>query len=364
MALEGNLAAFGLSEILQLIAVQKKTGMLTVTNVDVTTVMFFRGGDIVSTRDRRRKARDSFRDYLTRYGVLERDELIRISQISAQSKLDFTEILTSEGFLSPQGLLMHWRKQVQEAMHDILTWEEGSYKFVASQDLVDGIKTPGSFNVEGMLMESMRRIDEFPQMLDMFPNEKLVFSRKDDSPAPEGMTETSQHILSLIAAPATLRELIARGKVPVFEVYEALKFLRDKGLAQMEEPETDVDEPIAPGTTPKAKRRAFKNIIPFVLSVAMFLGASYIGFGDLVKQISPQQLAQATILADEPLSRDHIEHQMRWLIEAYHAQHGRYPANLSELRESGLASEGFLGRARSHAFRYRLTASRTGYILL
>ena len=38
MALEGNLSSFGLEEILQLIAVQQKTGMLSVNANDRTAV--------------------------------------------------------------------------------------------------------------------------------------------------------------------------------------------------------------------------------------------------------------------------------------------------------------------------------------
>jgi hypothetical protein len=236
MALEGNLTAFGISEILQLIAIQQKTGMLTVTNVDGTTVMFFRGGEIVSTRDRRRKARDSFKDYLTRYGVIERDQLVRVTQLSVQSKLDITEVLTSEGLFDPEELLKHWHKQILEVMHDVLTWEEGTYKFVTSGEVVAGIPSPGSFGLEALMMESMRRIDEFPQMLDMFPSEKIVFSRGDDPTPDEELTENERAILSALDKPTSLQDLVARGKMPVFEVYEALKLLRDKGRLEMDEP--------------------------------------------------------------------------------------------------------------------------------
>ncbi len=86
MALEGNLSAFGLSEIFQLIAVQQKTGMLTVSGQSSSAVLFFRDGVVISTRDRRRKARDPFTEYLTRYGILTRDELIKITSCRAAIK--------------------------------------------------------------------------------------------------------------------------------------------------------------------------------------------------------------------------------------------------------------------------------------
>jgi hypothetical protein len=379
MALEGNLTAFGLSEILQLIAVQQKTGMLTITNLDNTTVMFFRNGEVVSTRDRRRKARDAFKDYLTRYGVLEHDALVRVAQLSSQSKLDFLDVVKSEGLIEPEELKKHWRAQIQETMHDVLTWEEGSYKFVTSNDLVDGIKTLETFNVEGMLMESMRRIDEFPQMLEMFPSEKLIFSRRGE-PGGAGpdqeMTRNETFVLSLLDAPATLGDLIGRGRMPVFEVYEALKNLRDKDLLDVEEPQAADDEP-AGKKKRTASKRQFKNVAPVIISFVLFGAAMYVGFGDSVEKalavatmdISTAQVMNADIdpaefIAGDDAVRRRIEFRLRHLIEAYRAEYGRYPATLGQLADAQLAPDGFMQKARTHEFRYRLTAGGAAYTLL
>jgi hypothetical protein len=364
MALEGNLTAFGLSEILQLIAVQQKTGMLTVTNVDNTTVMFFRGGEIVSTRDRRRKARDSFKDYLTRYGVLEREQLVRISQISAQSKLDFTDILTSEGFLTRETLLKHWRKQVLETLHDVLTWEEGTYKFVTSQEIVDGIKSLESFNVEGMLMESMRRIDEFPQMLEMFPSEKLVFERRDGQSEAEETTENERDVLAIVADPKSLRDVIACARMPVFEVYEALKQLREKGLVSTREPEDGGSAAPDGETRQRTRRDPFKNVLPLLTAGLFFVGSMYVGFHGALGHADFESLSRIEVPVDSRVERARLEQHLRWLLEAYHATNGAYPDALSSLESAGLASHEVIEKSRAHAFRYRLTANQTGYTLL
>ena len=170
MSLEGNLTAFGLSEILQLIAVQQKSGMLSISSQDRAKVLFFREGNIISTRDRRRKTKDPLKDYLTRYGILSREDLIRLMQISAQSKLDLTDIMVSEGFMSEEEMQRQYRNHIQEEVHEILTWEQCSYKFIPGNDIIDGIKTWGEFSIEGMLMESMRRIDEFPAAQKLLPD--------------------------------------------------------------------------------------------------------------------------------------------------------------------------------------------------
>ncbi len=57
MALEGNLSDFGLEEILQLIAVQQKSGFL-ILKQDQEMVFYFDRGTLVSTRDRRGPGND------------------------------------------------------------------------------------------------------------------------------------------------------------------------------------------------------------------------------------------------------------------------------------------------------------------
>src|SRR5688572_4769285 len=141
MALEGNLGSFKLEEILQLIAVQQKTGMLSVSINEKSTVLFFRDGKIISTRDRRSKTRDPFREYLMRYGVLSREELVRITQIGTQSKLDLLDIITSEKFMDEQTLTRQWRLHIQETLHDVLTWDQCTYKFVSGDEIIAGVKT-------------------------------------------------------------------------------------------------------------------------------------------------------------------------------------------------------------------------------
>ena len=95
MALEGNAGDFGLSEIFQLISIQKKSGMLSVSG-DENMAIFFQDGLIASTRDRRARSRDPLKDYLLRYGFIGRDEMNNLQQIQARSKMDLTDILLQE----------------------------------------------------------------------------------------------------------------------------------------------------------------------------------------------------------------------------------------------------------------------------
>ena len=121
MALEGNAKDFGLSEILQLIALQKKTGLLTITG-DQTMVIYFRDGRVISTRDRRKMAYDPLQSYLLDYGFVSANEMSRLQQIQGETNLDLIDILVSEKKFSEDELRIIFAEQIQETIQDVLSW--------------------------------------------------------------------------------------------------------------------------------------------------------------------------------------------------------------------------------------------------
>ncbi len=368
MSLEGNLTTFGLSEILQLIAVQQKTGMLAITRQSSSMKLFFREGKIVSTRDRRRSARDPFADYLARYGITSRDELVRLNEISTQSKLDVTDVMISEGLFDDESLLRHYHHHVQETVHDILTWEQCSYRFIAGQEIVNGAKIHCEINVEGLLMESMRRIDEFPQMLTEFPDGEITIRRKSQPGGDSELTRVETNILEMLSEDRTINDIAAHAQVPRFDTYEALRHLSEKDLIEAEiskanEPELDIEKKIAA----KRKRRPRRNPLPLLAAFSVFAVCSLWGAKQMtpvvtkVLSLDPGKTVTAEKTQHE---RDTVEMELRWSLESYRASFGTYPAQLSRLEDRGLASTSLLERAGRYSFRYYLTPETGRYTLL
>lgn len=363
MSLEGNLTAFGLSEILQLVAVQQKSGMLSVTSQDRTKVLFFQNGNIVSTRDRRRKTKDPLRDYLTRYGILSRENLIRLTHLSSESKLDLTEVIVSEGIMSEEDMRRHFRNHVQEEVHEILTWEQCSYKFIPGTDIIEGIKTWGEYNIEGMLMESMRRIDEFPQSLALLPDLDVRIDRHGSPKEDQELTTNEKTVRGLVNRERTLSYLISKAQMPQYEVYEAVRHLHEKGLVTVTADKTAqrADE----GKTRAQKKRrtkARKNIFPFAVAVVLFVGA----LGWFARGAIPHYqgvIAAGGVQTASAIARNRVEASLRQRIEAYRARNGHYPEKLHELIQSGLATKTFMGNVDRHSFRYRLTENGRDYTL-
>lgn len=364
MSLEGNLTAFGLSEILQLIAVQQKSGMLSISSDEYASVLFLREGHIISTRDRRRRVGDPLRDYLTRYGVLSREELSRLGDLSAQAKIDITDIIVSEGLMTADDMKSLFRDHIQEAVHEILSWEQCSYKFVPGLDIIDGIKSWGEFNVEAMLMESMRRIDELPFMLEIFPDVTMRISKTGEPTEDQEISTNEETMLQLLQAERSLGYLIAHGKVPKFCTYEALKHLYDKKLITYYlETETDPED-TTPRVKAKPQRRERKNLLPFIIALLLFLGALVWGARAVLPHIKAIVSGRGFTHDDSSVARNRAEETIRWALEAYYATNGVYPRSLDALAKTGFADDAFYENVKRHAFRYRLTGGGHRYMLL
>ena len=367
MSLEGNLSSFGIADILQLIAVQQKSGMLSVTRQSSSMTLFFREGKIVSTRDRRRGAGDPLKDYLARYGIVSREEIARLTEISAQSKLDFTDVIVSEQVLSEDELKRHCRNHIQEAVYDVLGWEQCSYKFIAGSDVAAGVKPLADAGVEGLLMESMRRIDEFPLILKEFPDGGMSIKRRSDAHGVQDLPPAEQAMLDLLSIERTIDEIIPRAKIPRFDTYEALKQLKEKNLIEVSQPDraTPAREE-APLVRKPPRGRGGRNPLPVLAAGLVFAACALWGARDVLPFFdrSTGALATAGATIRSARERNRIEEEIRWCLEVYRAKHGAYPDDLSLLDGDSVARESLSCRAKEWSFRYYLTPGRERYILL
>jgi hypothetical protein len=164
-------------------------------------------------------------------------------------------------------------------MHDVLSWEQCTYKFITNDNIIKNIKSLGDHNIEAMLMECMRRIDEFPQLLALVPNDHIIVSRtkRDGDDDSENMTGNERVIFGLSGPEVKVRDLIAKAKMTLFEVYEALKLLKDKGLIRLQDTHLKASDDTSTQAASKKAARLRFNILPLFFALVVFSLASFVG---------------------------------------------------------------------------------------
>lgn len=232
MAIKGSLKGASLPDVLQLLAMGKKTGCLSVTHRSNFGYIFFEKGRICYASIVNR--RDRLGDMLVKNSVISQDQLE--AAISAQSRLRdkrIGELLVEQGALTREELHQYVRRQIEEAVYFLFTWMQGTFNFEADvhpeeQDLLVSI------NPESLLLEGARRMDEWSLVEKKIPSFDLVFevNRSHEVTSEVELTDEQRTVIELVDGQRDVQSIIEESGLVEFEVGKALYGLLTAGFVQ------------------------------------------------------------------------------------------------------------------------------------
>jgi len=173
--LQGNIEKFTLPEILQLIAASRKSGTLGIQRDDAIVMIYFDAGDITYGYG----PRQTFHlgQLLKERGKLSAEQLEEA--VAVQAKTENTkrlgEILINREFIDRADLEAVVKKQVEELLYSLLSWQSGSFKFYENQYPTDEEITV-RLSVENVILEGLRRLDELNMVRETLPDCEAVYS--------------------------------------------------------------------------------------------------------------------------------------------------------------------------------------------
>ncbi|MHB8080274.1 MAG: DUF4388 domain-containing protein [Candidatus Krumholzibacteriia bacterium] len=363
MALEGNLSDFGLEEILQLIAVQQKSGFL-VLKQDQEMVFYFDRGTLVSTRDRRGPGNDPLVVYLRRYGFFTPEQWTHLDYVLSHATLDLTDVLLSENLLDEPTLTGVLQSVAQEQIHQGMKLKRGSYHFTATSDVASGIRGRISMDIQGLLMEGARRCDEAPRLHERLGSQSLTFARGARAPQPGELGETGTRLLRLALAGRTLGEIIQSARVSAFTTRELLANLCETGALEPVQPELGQVIPLPTGRA-RGARPGLVLRHPAVTAglLLLLLAAGAWRWRPLlpVPAGARARAAGAGAAAAAPLRLAQLGDDLAQAITLYHAEHGAYPADLAILATEGFAEPSAVAVLQGRGWNYRVTDRGRSY---
>jgi hypothetical protein len=170
MALEGTLRDFSLADILQLISLQHKTGLLTVRSPADTVTLGFTDGMLVSAESSAQRLDTRLGTVLVKTRRLSAEALARALELQAQTLQRLGFILLKNGFCSAQDLRDGLDIQIKRIAYGLFRWTDGDYVFEQTEHVDYDAESTTPIAVERLLMEGARMIDEWPIV------EKVVWS--------------------------------------------------------------------------------------------------------------------------------------------------------------------------------------------
>lgn len=377
MALEGSIEEFGLPEIFQMIVLQKKEGILFLSREKTTLSIEFSQGQIVAARNGDDDAR--LADTLVRAEKIGPEQLKTVLKEQKKSKRPFIQILSEIGKIPPEELKKLNRTLMEEAVFGLFEWKSGSYKFEADKTAFDP-QFVEPLGTEFVLMEGVRRLDEWPLLKKKISSREMVFeiveAEPAEAPAAEAVEEKGDDsfesmgdlsadpeeesegawLLPWIDGRRTVQEIIDHAQTGAFPVYKGLCDLLAEGKVRLKE--TNRKDPAKKGGTVTFQELSRRQQIVRVLSntvaaaaliaVSVFLtSAVYLSVSNAIRPLAEVRSLRAGIERDNLL----------FALDLYYLKHHRYPDSLQQL-----ASESFLKSDREKkidltAWKYTSTGS-------
>jgi DNA-binding response OmpR family regulator len=228
--LRGDLRVVPLAEVLQLLDVQEQSGILTVERSGAKVEIYFRRGRV---------------DQATADGVPEEFLLGRfVIDAELMTRGDFESFLESRatktgpmgrlignqmvkmGLLAENDLKAALTRQSSELIYEILRWRHGRFRFAAGLELPPSVIDAAlGLDVEAVLMEGYRRVDEWHLIERAIDNFDVVFLRNEDSVAQMGrgrLTREELAVLELVNGKNTVKDIIRKSRMGSFEVSKML----------------------------------------------------------------------------------------------------------------------------------------------
>ncbi|HAS16771.1 MAG TPA: hypothetical protein DCR39_02475 [Nitrospiraceae bacterium] len=158
MSLEGHLEDLSLADIFQIIHLSKKTGVLSVEHASGKGRIVFHNGQILYAS---LQNREKLGERLIKEGLIKEKELEAALRIQKDRKVHepLGAILSENRLVEKDVLEGILREQLKEVVYELLSWEDGTFKFEADKDSPD-ILPGGSVSPEYLLLEGSRLKDE------------------------------------------------------------------------------------------------------------------------------------------------------------------------------------------------------------
>jgi outer membrane protein assembly factor BamB/tetratricopeptide (TPR) repeat protein len=240
MSFKGDLSTIGLAEVFQMISMSQKEGTLIVQDSESRKSIYFgsTGVKLVSTGKRKGLR---LGDILLRSGRISEAQLEEALENSKIQRKLLGEILVEAGVVSDPEIQQLVREQIEEEIYDLFLWKKANFEFIegpASEGLrdVDAPVTRLTFDVNGLLLEAVRRADEWALINQKLPSLDSIFvfsgeeeRREEEQSAPDSV----RRVARLLDGQTSVAEIVESLGVSRFEACKAVSELFDRGRIRL-----------------------------------------------------------------------------------------------------------------------------------
>lgn len=233
MNLEGTLDAFGLPDVVALLAGTGKTGGLQLRHAQgpglVHGVVWFREGRISGASSDRSRA--SLVRRVVGSGAVDDAALRHAVQRATGGGTGVARALLDSGAVDPELLRQAASEQAVDAVFDLLRWQTGDFGFTASQGDPDDIGI--SLDPAEVLAEARARAEAWSRLEALVPSQESVLSLPVVLETDPQVSRDEWALLALVDGRRRVRDLVELTGCGQFAVTTTLAQLVSRGLVHV-----------------------------------------------------------------------------------------------------------------------------------
>jgi hypothetical protein len=209
--LSGDLAVISIAEILQLLALQRQTGTLSIFTRNAEVDLYIRDGNLDFAGWRGLRDEFLLGRYLIEEGALTRADLKTVLDNRAGSKRLLGETLLRLSMVTEEQLRGALARQTSELVYEVVRWEKGRFSFTVGEPPPEAGKSRLALATSSLVMEGFRRVDEWRLIEGSFDfnevlyRDQVAIERLDDDTQ---LTRQERHVLEAIDGEHTVREIV------------------------------------------------------------------------------------------------------------------------------------------------------------
>lgn len=323
MALQGNLRDFSVTEIMQLLGSQKKTGCLKLEWNTERAQIHVADGRIIGTRSPGMKSDDPLLQFLIKVHRLSDEQRRGLLSIHKESNRDLEDLLVNGRYLEAEELKMFLERQILNDLMLIVRWESGNYRFEPKE--VWPAPPLVRLSMEGALIEAARRVDEQKRFVSKFKNPYDLLGVRDLPDPDEPLAEEEKELFGIIDGQHTVIEVVEAAPLAEYEAYEALDRMLDANwievVGRREPGASDLSRRMLTSPSPHTSVPREILVAGLVLAVAVGL---HLG-GRFLQAQRPEPTPGQDVFAAVQVG------QLRSALDLYRRENGRYPKSLDAL---------------------------------
>jgi hypothetical protein len=273
MVLSGTLREFILADVMQLLTQQKITGKLILINGTIEGHIVFRNGIIVSAVREQEHFPMKLFYFLTEMRQQSKTKVREVFSSYENNVAGLTAFIENKGLLSHDELENYATNVTIDITCSLFLWKRGNYRFDSMPSVDHLIPARIEIPVENVVMEAMRRIDEWHRMREAI-NEATIFSHagkqinlQDDH---DPINDPSPYFFHRIDGTTDVKTLLKDSFLTDYKIYETLyQMMQDELIHPLSD---SVTRSIRAAMLKKDQQQSVNSFLPPLVAAAVSIG--------------------------------------------------------------------------------------------